>query len=51
MAEITTSQDPANQKEYHRPKLRKFGNVSDLTFTFQTFVGSDGGSGINQYAS
>ncbi len=24
MSEITTSQDTANQKEYHTPKLRKF---------------------------
>ena len=43
----------ANQKEYHRPKLRKFGNVSDLTLANSSNVSNppDGGSFPLLYAS
>lgn len=41
----------ANQKEYHSPKLRKFGNVSELTLSnaFSGNPSSDGGSFPNSY--
>ena len=46
MFQTTSNQgNTANQKEYHTPKLRKFGNVSDLTFTATNdFTKMDGGS-------
>ncbi|MGD1912323.1 MAG: hypothetical protein ACFB2X_16145 [Rivularia sp. (in: cyanobacteria)] len=52
MSQIDCNQATANNKKtYHSPQLKKFGKVSELTLTTQTFVGSDGGSGINQYSS
>lgn len=54
MSQTTSNQaNTANQKEYHTPKLRKFGNVSDLTLTNAPppFSGNDGGSFPNFYAS
>ena len=52
MSQTNCNQATANNKKtYHSPQLRKFGKVSDLTLTNQTFIGSDGGSGLNQYAS
>lgn len=57
MSQKTTNQATTNQvtttnkKPYHTPQLKKLGDVSDLTLTTSSFSGSDGGSGINQYAS
>lgn len=34
MSQMTSNPDNSpNQKEYHTPKFRKFGSVSDLTLT------------------
>lgn len=41
----------SGKRLYHSPKFDKLGKVSELTLTSTTFVGSDGGSGIFQYAS
>jgi len=53
MSQMTENQgNTANQKEYHRPKLHKFGSVSELTLALpRPATGADGGSGLSQYAS
>lgn len=52
MSQISTNESTnVNQKPYHTPQLRKFGNIEELTLTTTSFVGSDGGSGISQYGS
>lgn len=45
--------DPTSKKAYHRPQLKKFGNVNELTKTTSPNVGNgnDGGSFPNQYNS
>jgi hypothetical protein len=49
--EATTATTANNKKPYHSPQLKKLGDVSELTHTTQSFSGSDGGSGLSQYAS
>ena len=54
MQPIPENQDNiANLREYHSPKVRKFGSVSDLTLTNPGVFGdpTDGGGGFNQYGS
>jgi hypothetical protein len=42
----------ANKKAYHTPQLRKFGKISELTFSNSSpSVNTDGGSFPNRYAS
>lgn len=52
MSQTTHNEDnTANQKEYHRPKLQKFGNVSELTLSnaFSGTASADGGTFPNGY--
>ncbi|MBP0007981.1 MULTISPECIES: lasso RiPP family leader peptide-containing protein [unclassified Roseofilum] len=54
MSQMTSNPgNSTNQKKYNTPKLRKFGNVSDLTLTGPGAPGdpTDGGGGFSQYAS
>ncbi|WP_017718221.1 hypothetical protein [Kamptonema formosum] len=54
MSQTTPNQaNAANKKAYHTPQLRKFGNVSELTFTNITNSSGnpDGGSLPAVYAS
>jgi hypothetical protein len=54
MSQTTPNQaTAANKKAYHTPQLRKFGKVSELTFSNSTPSGSlDGGSSApNLHAS
>ncbi len=49
MSRVTNNQErPSNQKDYHSPKLRSFGKVSDLTLTNNPGGGCAIRSGVNQ---